>query len=346
MMYSPGVYLHSIDPFALGPIDIGPFKHIGLRWYGLSYLTGFVFAWWLARRVVRCGRSTLKVEQVSDLVVAWAIGIIVGGRLGYVLFYKISMLWTFTDSLPYWDLLAINKGGMASHGGMIGFIIASWVYARRHGHSVGHLLDLGACGAPIGLFFGRLANFVNGELYGRGPTEVAWAVRFPHEILTWDVAKVRSLDAVMPHMPAGMGYDQIIDQVQMGNTAVANALAPLLLPRHPSQIYEALLEGLLLFVVMLCVWYRPRKPLVVASWFCIVYAGVRIFGEQFREPDDHIGFDALGLTRGQWLSVGLMAAGVVLLVIFSRRQVERMGGWVCRKTDDEKGKDTGEKSGA
>jgi phosphatidylglycerol:prolipoprotein diacylglycerol transferase len=216
-------------------------------------------------------------------------------------------------------------------------IVACWLYARWHKHSLGHLLDISAFAAPLGVFAGRMANFVNGELYGR-PSDVPWAVKFPQEILTWNrqqLDQLQPLFALVPAPPDGvLSYDMLITAVQQGNSAVATALSDLLPARHPSQIYEAVLEGLLLFAVLAVVWIKPRKPMIIGGLFCAAYAIVRIVGEQFREPDEHIGFDALGLTRGQWLSVGLLLAGVALLAIFSRRDVQPMGGWLCRKPVD------------
>ena len=128
-------------------------------------------------------------------------------------------------------------------------------------------------------------------------------------------------------IPQGDSYDDLITAIQQGNVEVANAIAPLLMAKHPSQIYQALLEGLILFIIMAWVWSKPRRPMVIGAMFCMVYAILRIIGEQFRQPDAHIGFEWLGMTRGQWLSVILFAAGALLLYIFGRRQVKPIGGW-------------------
>jgi phosphatidylglycerol:prolipoprotein diacylglycerol transferase len=332
-------WLHNLDPYAIKLWEGGP-----IRWYGLSYLAGFVIAYFVVRRVARCGISTLRQKDVGDLVFTVALGLMVGGRLGYVLFYKPQMLISFTASPPFWDVLAINKGGMASHGGMIGLVVACWIYARRHKHSFAHLLDISAFAAPLGVFCGRMANFVNGELFGR-PTDVPWAVKFPQEILSWNREQLDQLQPLFELLPSPrpdvLSYDMLITAVQQGNSAIATAMQDVLPARHPSQIYEALLEGLLVFAVLAVVWLKPHKPMIIAGLFCTVYAIVRIVGEQFREPDDHLGFDALGLTRGQWLSVALLLAGVVLLVIFSRRQVAPMGGWRCGAGGAENAGNTG-----
>lgn len=334
-----GVWVHSIDPYAIMLWEGGP-----IRWYGLSYLFGFYLCYLLMRRVTRVGQSTLDKEACLDLIFYIVMGVILGGRLGYVLLYKPHMFITFTPSFPFWDVLALHKGGMASHGAMLGLIISGLLFARRRKHDFGHIMDLIAFGAPLGLFFGRLANFVNGELYGRGPTDVPWAVKFPREITATNFPREKfdQLPALIPHLNLAQEPDQwdtlltaIIDATQNGNQALIDALAPLLTARHPSQVYEALLEGLLLFAVLAIVWMKPRKPMFIAGLFGVVYGIVRIIGEQFREPDEHIGFDLLGLTRGQWLSIGLMALGIALYVVWNRKPREVMGSWRPLKLDGE-----------
>jgi len=329
------VYLHTIDPYAVKLWDGGP-----IRWYGLSYLLGFLVAYYLIRRVAYVGRSPIKLAAVGDFLVTIAIGVIVGGRLGYVLFYQPQMLWTLSDSLPYWDLLAINKGGMASHGGIIGVILACGWYARRVGGSERiwlHLLDLVSFAAPLGLFFGRIANFVNGELIGRKCSpELPWAVKFPQEMFSWSHEQLLQLalaleslskkhDAALEDLVYRVPH--LIELIQSGHGPLIRTIEPLLTPRHPSQIYQALLEGLLLFVILAIVWAKPRKPGVLGGVFCSSYGVLRIVGECFRQPDAHIGFQWLGMTRGQWLSVLMLALGMILWVVFSKRNAKCIGGW-------------------
>ena len=326
-------YLHDLDPIFIWPI----------RWYGLSYLAGFVLGFLVLRHVVRVGRSSIKVESVGNLAVACALGVMIGARLGYVLFYQQSLLWSFDGQLPFWHLLAVNRGGMSSHGGMIGVVGAIWLYARVNKHDWAHVLDLAALVAPLGLFFGRLANFVNGELYGRQcSADFPLAVKFPQEIFTWDLQRVASLDEVFALLPSANSVvaatEQTIIAVQNGSQQVAAALEPLLTPRHPSQIYEAVLEGLLLFIVLAVIWLKPRKPLTISGWFAVVYAIFRIAVEQFRQPDHDLGFEWLGLTRGQWLSIGLLLAGLLVLVISRRRKGEPMGGLLPLQTKPVDGK--------
>lgn len=325
------VYLHTIDPYAVKLWDGGP-----VRWYGLSYLLGFYLAYLLIRRVARVGRSTLLPQHAGDLVVVVAIGVVLGGRLGYVLFYRPDMLWTFTSVAPFWDVLAVNKGGMASHGGMIGALLAALYYARK-GHARLHVFDLIAFAAPLGIFFGRLTNFINGELIGRPcPSVLPWAVKFPQEMYLWIPSQFAALDQsikqsagqvlVWPNLSLENQVAQMIDRIQTGDAALARVIEPLLTPRHPSQIYQALLEGLLLFVILAAAWHRPRKPGFIVGLFGVAYSVLRIVGEIYREPDVGIGFQWLGLTRGQWLSVGLLLAGLVLMLV-SNRSPQPMGGW-------------------
>lgn len=312
-------WIHDLDPFAIGFI----------RWYGLAYLAGFVCGYFLVRRVLRAPNSPLAPEKASDLVFALVLGVMIGGRLGYIAFYEPSLLWTFSDELPYWNALAINRGGMASHGGMIGVAVAALVFARRQKVPFLFVADLSAFGAPLGLLFGRIANFVNGELFGRpAPPSLPWAVKFPQEMHLWDAPRLREvherLALVQRDVPT---IDDVIGAIQSGDTVTANAIGPLLTARHPSQLYEALLEGLLLFIVVLIVWRKPRKPGTVAATFAIVYAIVRIFGEQFRLPDAPV-LEAAGLviTRGQLLSFGLLAVGVALAFFVHRRAAAPLGG--------------------
>lgn len=319
-------WVHSIDPYALGPV----------RWYGLAYVAGFIVGYLLIRRVLARGATGISVARAGDLVAALAIGAVVGGRFGYIIFYQPSLLWTLSDEVPFWNALAINKGGMASHGGMIGVIAAAWWFARRHGASFLHVADLAAFAAPLGLFFGRVANFVNGELYGR-PVDASFplAVRFPQELHSWSGSRLQgAFDAVATKTGAAHSVDDILARIQAGDTAVATALGPLLTPRHPSQLYEAVLEGLLVFTVLAWLWHKPRRPGVIAAAFAMVYAVVRIIGEQFRLPDAPLfELGALELTRGQLLSLALLVGGMLVFVVSTKRETTtRLGGWSKRAT--------------
>jgi len=336
VIHTTAGWLNTLDPFALHLTE-----SFGIRWYGLAYLAGFVATYLFASRLSKRGSSPLNLELVGDFIFSAALGTVIGGRLGYCFFYDQSLLLRFTGEFPFWGVLMIHRGGMASHGGMIGVIVACLLFARKHKVSPLHLMDLTVTGGCIGIFFGRIANFINGELVGR-PSEaaLAWAVRFPQDMLTWPsenperLASLQSVVAQVGMSPArwhdivtsrptsGSVYgvlDQLILALQKGNVQLAESIAPLLTPRHPSQIYECLLEGLFLGIVTVWLWSRNLKPGIVAGVFLTLYPIVRIVGEQFRMPDANIGFDALGLTRGQWLSFVMLVVGASCLYLWSRK---------------------------
>jgi phosphatidylglycerol---prolipoprotein diacylglyceryl transferase len=325
-------WLHNLSPIL---IDIGP---VPIRWYGLSYLAGFFVAYLLVKRVCRVGVSTLQPQHTTDLVVAVAIGIILGGRLGYVLLYQPSLIGEFTKSAPFWGVLAINKGGMASHGGMIGGMLGCLYFARRHKHDALHLIDLLAFGAPLGVFFGRVANFINGELLGRPcKPDFPLAVKFPQEMFEPTFTRLDEVYASLPPpgtvMPGLTRWDAstVVHLIQSGNRSVINVVEPLLTARHPSQLYAAVLEGLVVFAVLAIVWAKPRSPGLVAGVFAMVYAVMRIIDEFFRSPDAHLldkEFATLNITRGQWLSGLLLIFGVLLIVVSIKRNAKPMGGWM------------------
>lgn len=349
-MLQLAAYIQNLDPVAIHVFDL-----FAIRWYGLSYLAGFLLGFFWLRSLARRGVTTLPPWQVSELAFTLAIGTIVGGRLGYAIFYQQSLLWTFTGSLPFWDLLALNRGGMASHGGMIGLILAAlWFQYRsktrglssedgqhrlRITHQPLHLLDIIATAGPAGVFCGRLANFVNGELLGRpAPASLPWGVKFPQELRDPEVWPIERLVELMqaappddPSINAHQYIQWVIEQVQAGNAHVVNAVGPMLRTLHPSQLYAALSEGVFVMAVLLIVWLRPRKPGVVGAWFLLAYGCARIFNEFFRQPDAHIAnreFAAIGITRGQWLSAVMLLAGVVLMIICTHRTSEKFGGWL------------------
>ncbi len=247
-----------IDPVALA---IGPLK---VHWYGLTYLAGLGFAWWLALRRCRRPDSPLAREQVDDLIFYAALGVVLGGRFGYAIFYGGERL----AQDPSW-ILRVWEGGMSFHGGLLGVILATFLYARRQKINFGALLDFVAVLTPLGLGLGRLGNFIGQELWGR-PSDVPWAMVFPND--------------------------------------------PLQLARHPSQLYQFALEGMLLFAFLLWFSRKPRPTWAVGGSFVLGYGVLRFTAEFFREPDAHLGFQAFGwLTRGQLLCVPMIALGLYLL---------------------------------
>lgn len=340
--------VHNFDPF-LWQI----YGNFGIRWYGLAYLSGFIAAYYMIYKMALINKAQIPVRLVSDFITYCAVGILVGGRLGYVLFYSPDLFFQFKNEVPFWGVLAVNEGGMASHGGMIGLILACMLFARIHRLNTLHLFDWVAMCGPIGIFFGRIANFINGELVGR-PCDPGFplGVKFPSDIFMWptqEPAKLKALSTVVDkiglpsetwlnmidkskvefssQVSVHNTLNQIVTAVQEGNAAVTEALAPLLVLRHPSQLYAALGEGLILFLVLWLIWYKPRKPGVIGALFVVFYAIIRIADEQFRMPDVQIGFDSLGLTRGQVLSGGMLVIGLVLFIFWSRRLAQPLGGW-------------------
>jgi phosphatidylglycerol:prolipoprotein diacylglycerol transferase len=254
----------AIDPVA---VSLGP---LAIRWYALAYIVGLLIGWRYC--LALAGRPPLLVRRsdIDDFLVWATLGVVLGGRIGYVLFYN----------LPYYSehplqALYLWHGGMSFHGGAIGVIVAIFLFARGRTIPFFAFADIIAEAVPIGLFFGRIANFINGELFGR-PTDVPWAMVFP-------------------------------------------AGGPV--PRHPSELYEAVCEGILLFVLLFLAERRGarRHPGVVSGLFLVGYAVARMSGELFRQPDPQIGYLAFGITMGQLLSIPLLLAGIALILWARRR---------------------------
>jgi phosphatidylglycerol---prolipoprotein diacylglyceryl transferase len=269
----PVLFTIPLGPYALGPLTIGPFA---IRWYALAYIFGILLGWAYGRAIIRNernwgGPAPLTLLDFDDFILWVTLGIILGGRVGYVLFYNPQEY--IEDPIR---IFKIWSGGMSFHGGFLGCVVAVMTFAYLHRIPILSLGDIVCAVAPIGLFLGRLANFVNGELWGR-VTDVPWAMVFP-----------------------------------LGGP----------LPRHPSQLYEAGLEGLVL-LVGLGVLVRAgalRRPGLVLGSFAAGYALVRAFSELFREPDQQLGFLWGGLTMGMLLSIPLFIAGALLITFALRRR--------------------------
>lgn len=324
-MRTLGAWLHDLDPFVVRFTDT-----FGVRWYGLAYVAGFAAAWWILKTLSRRAMIRVKEDRVADLIVAVIVGTLVGGRLGYVLIYNQALLWDFRATVPWWGLLAINEGGMASHGGMIGIVLACWWFARRSGLPPLHVMDCLALASPVGVFLGRVANFVNGELLGRivampGERAPWWAVKFPQELMEGHAPPltesqreelVRLIEDVAgPGASAEEGFRQVLHAVRHGDANVASRLEPLISARHPSQLYQAIAEGIVVgaAVWLVFLWRRPAAG-VVTAWFLIVYGVGRMLTEVVRLPDAHLAVPRIaGLSRGQWLSAAMAAVGAWLL---------------------------------
>ena len=290
----PHYFLHDFSPF-LFEFRAG----FGLRWYGLAYVVSFLLGGWLYRWLARRGYTDLPEAQVGDFI-TWAavFGVMLGGRLGWILFYGLRE--DHSGDPWYWPV-QVWSGGMASHGGILGLVLFTLYWSRRKKVSWTSIGDSLVVVAPVGLFIVRLANFINGELYGR-PGTVPWAMLFPDE-----------LGAQKPPL-AMIQHDE----------ATRAWLRETLTPRHPSQLYEALLEGVVLFTALWLLRTRCRVPRgVLTGAFFLLYAGLRIAGEMFREPDP--AWSWLGLSAGQTLSLFMFVIGAAFLAWGWRtRQYERI----------------------
>jgi len=328
------VYIHNINPYV-----VHFYGRFGIRWYGLAYVAGFVAGWFLLRWFVRLKACELKETEVADFMTLCALfGVMLGGRLGYQLFYNLHDF--LSNPLEFFRFL---QGGMSSHGGILGVTIFSLVYAKIKKISWTGLGDNIVTVAPVGLFFGRIANFINGELYGR-PTGSRFAMKFPDELnevirstgqLHWRYSLEKLQDfaekcgSVAPGLKASVadaiasGRTMHLDphgavasaiiQTAHRNAEVRQLLGSILTPRHPSQLYEALIEGLLLFLTLLAVRLKWKNLYhgVLTGLFFILYACGRIAVEQFREPDAGL---ILGMTRGQFYSTFMIVVGAGFLI--------------------------------
>jgi phosphatidylglycerol:prolipoprotein diacylglycerol transferase len=297
-------YVHDLSPFLLRFNE-----SFGLRWYGLAYVAAFLIGVVVVRSLARRGYCDIPPDRVADFIIGGAIfGVLLGGRLGYMLFYDFA---EFVRNPAV--LVRVWDGGMSAHGGIIGLMLYALWYAWRHKVAWRNIGDNLVVAAPIGLFLGRVANFINGELYGR-PAGVPWAVQFPKELL--DPATPGETRQLAVQEAVRINPDWITEQAVIDNVAASpelrEQLARTLTPRHPSQIYEAFLEGAVLFAIL---WIlRTRFNLrngVLTGTFFLGYAVLRSVAEVFREPDAPL---TGALTRGQFLSVFLVliAAGFYL----------------------------------
>jgi len=269
----------------LAPPGIIPYPHIdpdmlrigrfAIHWYGMAYLTGFVLGYLVLIRLTRLQVMRIKAEWLGDLVGWLALGVVIGGRTGWWIFYHHHMERLHDQRVErWWEPIAVWHGGMSFHGGFLGVVLVLWIWSRIQKASFLNLTDCLALVAPIGIFLGRIANFINGELFGR-ESHVPWAMIFPSD--------------------------------------------PLGLPRHPSQIYEAILEGpVLLALVWLTKWLRGRRDGQIAATFVIFYAVFRFLVEFTREPDEQLGHILGPLTMGQLLSLAMGLAGLIWWIALLR----------------------------
>ncbi len=264
------MYTHNLDPILLD------FWFLTIRWYSLAYIFGIFLGWWLGKRIIK-GLSKnvypgFNSKEFDDLITYLIISIVLGGRLGYIIFYNLE----YYTAHPL-DIIKVWEGGMSFHGALLGIILSTYIFSLKKNIPTFFLLDVIACVSPIGIFLGRVANFINGELIGK-VTDVSWSVIFPK-------------------------FD--------------------MLTRHPSQLYEALLEGLALFVILnILILNKKYKLGTCSSVFLIFYGMFRIFAEQFREPDIQIGYLFYNLSMGTVLSGFMIVFGLIILIVLKRNEVK------------------------
>ena len=261
------MYVHNLDPVLLD------FGFIAIRWYSLAYICGIVLGWWLGKKIIKNLLPSVNfkfaLKEFDDLITYLIISIIVGGRLGYVLFYNFE----YYISNPI-EIIKVWQGGMSFHGALIGIIMGTYFFAAKKNIPTFFFLDVIACVSPIGILLGRIANFINGELVGK-VTEVSWGIIFP-----------------------------TID----------------MLPRHPSQLYEALLEGFILFILVNIIALKQKYKMGQSSSLFLIFYGIfRVIAEQFREPDSQLGYLFGNLSMGTILSFIMVISGFVILIILKKK---------------------------
>ena len=261
------MYIHNLDPVLLD------FGFIAIRWYSLAYIFGIILGWWLGKKIIKnlllSVNFKFELREFDDLITYLIISIILGGRLGYVLFYNFEYY-----TLNPVDIIKVWEGGMSFHGALFGIIIGTYIFSTKKNIPTFFFLDVIACVSPIGILLGRIANFINGELVGK-VTDVSWGIIFP-----------------------------AID----------------MLPRHPSQLYEALLEGLILFILINTITLKRKYMIGLSSSLFLIFYGIfRIIAEQFREPDSQLGYVLENLSMGTMLSIIMLISGFVLLIILRKK---------------------------
>ena len=263
------MYIHDLNPVLIN------FSFFEIRWYSLAYILGILIGWWLAKKIIvyKIQNKVIffDIKLFDDLISYIIISIILGGRIGYVIFYNFS----YYLNNPI-NIFKIWEGGMSFHGAMIGVILGTYFFSKKIKINTYFFLDIIACVAPVGIFFGRIANFINGELYGK-PGSFTWSVIFPK-----------------------------IDMI----------------PRHPSQLYEAFLEGIILFSILITLIFKKNIKIGVCSGlFMILYGVFRILAEQFREPDKQIGYLFDLLSMGSILSLIMLLAGLFILIKIKNNEI-------------------------
>lgn len=329
-------YLHRLDPIIVDLFGVFP-----IRWYGTAYLVGFVIAWLLLRWMASSRRILLSGRQVDDFMFLAVVGVMVGGRVGYAIGYDPPLLWTFSTDFPFWSLLALNQGGMSSHGGVLGVILISLWFAWSRKLSALHVFDAAALTCTPGLGLGRVANFINAELWGKAiPASMQsnppwWSVKYPDELLApgFNVSERlgevgREIDRIV--RTQGVDPDNTFlflrDQLVAGKETIINLIQPHLTAYYPSQLIQALTDGPILFCLLALIWLRPRTPGVIGGWFMLAYGLMRLITEYwFRQPDADVDL-IIGLQRGQLLSIPMVIIGIGMLIYAARSTQPKVGG--------------------
>jgi phosphatidylglycerol:prolipoprotein diacylglycerol transferase len=299
-------WLQNIDPFVFQINGVGP------RWYGLSYVIAALVGYWLYLRLAKRGYTDIKPEKVADMI-TWVglAGVLLGGRLGWIIFYG---RFQQHDPSDHWWWLRVNEGGMASHGGILGIVVVTFILSRRWKLSWTSIGDSLCVVATVGIFFVRCANFVNGELYGHETTQ-PWGVQFAAELRDDAELTLRAGGdpAVMDQRGGVQAEAERLIATARHDPALTARLREILPVRHPSQLYEGLLEGVLLFLILWPVRTCLRVPRgTLTGLFFILYAGARILGEVYRIPDP--AWKKGNLSAGQYLSLYMFAIGAAFLI--------------------------------
>lgn len=327
-------YYHTLDP-----IIFRIYGDLAVRWYGIGFIASFTVAYFVLRNLARTGRSPLAENRIFDVLLSLVMGVLLGGRLGYCILYEHSLITSFDSSFPFWGVLRLTQGGMSFHGGLAGVLIATMLVSRGtktvDGTRTGTmsplaLFDALALATPFGIFLVRCANFINGELLGKivsPPGQVGpwWSVKYPHEITSGQAlqltpeqsAQLESLirtQALPTDTSIDSAADRLLSRILAGDNALAAKLEPFISARHPSQLYEAISEGLCVGIILWITFcFKPRVG-IIGPLFMMTYAISRFVSEFWRLPDSHLVQQYIfGLSRGQFFStfMFLLGAGVM-----------------------------------
>jgi phosphatidylglycerol:prolipoprotein diacylglycerol transferase len=352
--------IHDFSPFVFKFSD-----SIGIQWYGLFYLISVFFSYFIVRWFSSRQNAHFTKTLSIDFIFFSGIGLFFGARIGYLL-YEPNLFLLFRNDFPYWGVLAIDEGGLSIHGAIFGLFISTFLFSLKSGISQLYLLDLSAIIGSFAIFWGRFASFFSGEYLGRTVQEANGIgsefinglaenilMKFPQEILQWPLThftKLEKLNSLIEKVPGLSSQiwmeslqqyqenekargivqeylEKILNSVHDGNSTVLSLLTPFLENRHPVQLYSALCEGLIIFVLLFLLWFKPRKPGVITANFIVLYSVMRIFIEQFALPDAQLGYRWMNVTQAQGLSVLMLILGLWFLFFYGRGGALAAPGW-------------------